>query len=490
MKKTLIGLAIAAVILAVIYQAFVIWYQTSATRDHHQHLEYLHSIGESLEVDEHRPAAIDNESDNFASAKVISDLIEQARHDGSDWEPPVHVKDIPGYERITKARKRVRYMESPALTDSFAGLASDEEASKSILAYCKTHQELLSAFSKASSRPLSNMEMEYEKGFAMLSPELKIFQDIAQLLFLRGKAYQITGEHESAAEDALTLIRLQSHLRQEPSLINQLLSTAILDFGIQLISNGLREHSWSDDQLILFEKELANVHLAETTLKAFRMERAIFTLTMRQLVDDGEREEKLKQMNIPFVLRKSSGTFRAWQYDNIRKFSEIIQAECLSDDNGRPVHSEFPDEVAFIDATRELTGSTLRRFRYLMVTIALPAYGTIINRAKRAQFYADSARIGIAMERYFLKNGNYPGTPFSHELAPLLSAPIPLDPFSDEPLKFQLRADNHYQFYSIGPNRKDESGLHRRDIEEGDWIWTLKLPDDFDREAYFERSRQ
>ena len=273
-------------------------------------------------------------------------------------------------------------------------------------------------------------------------------------------------------------------------MINQLLSTAILDFGIQLISNGLREHSWSDDQLILFEKELANVHLAETTLKAFRMERAIFTLTMRQLVDDGEREEKLKQMDIPFVLRKSSATFRAWQYDNIRKFSEIIQAECLSDEKGRPVHTEFPDEVVFIDATREFSGSTLQRLRYLMVAIALPAYDTFINRAKRAQFYADSARIGIAMERFFLKNGSYPGTLSSDELASFLSTPIPLDPFSGEPLKFQLTANNHFHFYSIGPNRKDESGLHRRDIEEGDWIWTLKLPGDFDREAYFERSRQ
>ena len=49
------------------------------------------------------------------------------------------------------------------------------------------------------------------------------------------------------------------------------------------------------------------------------------------------------------------------------------------------------------------------------------------------------------------------------------------------------KEDDSYVLYSVGVNGVDEGGLLKRRPENGDYVWRLKLPEDFDREDYLSR---
>ena len=87
------------------------------------------------------------------------------------------------------------------------------------------------------------------------------------------------------------------------------------------------------------------------------------------------------------------------------------------------------------------------------------------------------ARIAIALERYHLKQGAYPGS--LDALTPVFMQEIPTDIINGEPLNYHLTPDGRFILYSVGWNGKDDGGIAFKgnsigtgiDMNKGDWVW-------------------
>jgi hypothetical protein len=91
------------------------------------------------------------------------------------------------------------------------------------------------------------------------------------------------------------------------------------------------------------------------------------------------------------------------------------------------------------------------------------------------QNLANMARVAIALERYRLEQGSYPGS--LNALAPAFIRALPHDIINGRPLHYYPTSDGQFVLYSVGWNERDDGGvvaLTKKggvDINRGDWVW-------------------
>jgi hypothetical protein len=85
----------------------------------------------------------------------------------------------------------------------------------------------------------------------------------------------------------------------------------------------------------------------------------------------------------------------------------------------------------------------------------------VMFESRRATAYLRTARLALAVERYRLAHGSLPET--ADELVPDFIDALPLDPYSDSPIRYK-RLPNGFVTYSLASNRQDDGG-----VENADW---------------------
>lgn len=100
----------------------------------------------------------------------------------------------------------------------------------------------------------------------------------------------------------------------------------------------------------------------------------------------------------------------------------------------------------------------------------LPFFYKTIARGIHYSCKVRISRLGIALELYQRENGRYPKS-----LSDLsgLDDEVVIDPFSDQPFQYRLKADGTPLLWSIGANGVDEDGLPGLQNKEGDVVWQL-----------------
>ena len=93
--------------------------------------------------------------------------------------------------------------------------------------------------------------------------------------------------------------------------------------------------------------------------------------------------------------------------------------------------------------------------RYCILSMVLPALERASLAAARNQAWLDVCKIGLALKIYRGKNGHYPDS--LDELKPGTLPEIPLDTFTGKGLIYR-KTTNSVIIYSVGENRKDDSG--------------------------------
>jgi hypothetical protein len=109
-------------------------------------------------------------------------------------------------------------------------------------------------------------------------------------------------------------------------------------------------------------------------------------------------------------------------------------------------------------------------------------FSGVQTRTLRSQVLQDHALIAISLALHQRKHGSLPAT--LEELTLPSGAPLPLDPFTGADYLYRPEGETDYLLYSPGPNGLDEGGLIRHRDTDGDWVWRLHLPKDFDYDAY------
>ncbi|MGI9244485.1 MAG: hypothetical protein ACR2RV_27035 [Verrucomicrobiales bacterium] len=107
--------------------------------------------------------------------------------------------------------------------------------------------------------------------------------------------------------------------------------------------------------------------------------------------------------------------------------------------------------------------------------MTMPSMAMAFQRIAQVQVFLDLQIGAIALERYYIQNGEYPES--LDALVPEFLEEVPRDIVADAPLHYKRTGDGRYQIYSIGWDGTDGGGevsiKDNGSIDRlaGDWVW-------------------
>jgi len=310
-------------------------------------------------------------------------------------------------------------------------------------------QDIYQLLEEGSRKPKCNFNPEYEKGFEMLIllPHLSTMRDAVELLCIKTLLEAEAGNLEEAIDTLLIGLRFSNHLKDEQTLISQLVRITCDQLLIECIKGISYSRVIPEGQAALIINELSTHKDVEPFVKCTDMERVgLGTWAFERILRAKPRELK----GVIFI--------------NYSPHTPLIFIVALL---GKPIFKkDFVCYLTFLSGIRdsynvpyyELAKQVKNKTRgedipkYCIFTRAvLPT----LNRAREnvAKYHADIdvCRTSLALKIYKAKNGAYPKTlSFFSEL--------PIDPFNGKELIYK-KSGNGFILYSVGPNMKDDNGI-------------------------------
>jgi hypothetical protein len=106
-------------------------------------------------------------------------------------------------------------------------------------------------------------------------------------------------------------------------------------------------------------------------------------------------------------------------------------------------------------AVSETVGTSIKRYRYLLITVFVPSLSRAGILAEKATQRRDAALVAVALELYRRDHRDWPAS--LHELTPQYLPAVPLDRYDGKPLRYRV-VEGQPVLYSIGVDRDDDGG--------------------------------
>lgn len=453
--------------------------------------------GEKFEVKDFIPPSIPAD-ENFAATPLLAAMVAYSKEPGKPlaWNNPQLMDRVSAIGAVMQNPGR---RSAPAagqwplampidlvqwhqflVPDSATDITNVQVAARGILQVLKQFDPEFEELTIASARPHSGFPLEYEKGFQMLLPHLAGMRGISQTLRLRALARLGAGDMPGAFSDVKLTLRLSSALRSEPLLISQLVRLALFQQAVQPIWEGVVRHEWSDGELRELQQHLADVDFLEAYGRAMRTERAFGNGAVDDL-----RLGRISWSNLGDPAESGGGTAMSYVGGfvpagffrlNQVTMNRLYQERCLPvfDPQRRIVDIE---RAKRLDDVPELEEIGLFN---IFARMLLPAVSRSASKFAYGQVSADLALTACALERYRLKNGDYPDR--LDPLVPGFIERIPSDVITGELPRYRREDGGRFVLYSVGWNQTDDGGnpkasksRNSTDVNEGDWTWRFPL---------------
>jgi len=368
------------------------------------------------------------------------------------------VPPTPPEESTPEARAR-------AATVVLGALAADEPAFAQIR--------------EALRRPYSRYPVNYDTPdpWSILLPHLAKLKMWSQRLALKASAELALGKTDQALQDIETTLALQDTLKDEPFLISYLVRVAILKVAIQPVWEGLQEHRWSEEQLKTMIGRFSNYDFVPALEQPLATERAATLKTVDLIRLHGELASAVTDTgpNVPTIARMLPS---GWYYFEMANFSRIMDRLLWSglDLKDRRVHPDIlKANQKWFESTRANPVKILLRHE-LAAGMFLPALSKVAARSTQAQALVDFASLACALERYRIRQGQFPDS--LQALTPAFVSALPKDWITGAPYQYR-KTDAGFVLYSVGWDEKDDRGDTRfvkDDDKPGDWVWGYAFP--------------
>jgi hypothetical protein len=277
---------------------------------------------------------------------------------------------------------------------------------------------------------------------------------------------------DGAMESCRGILVCARAIGDEPYLIAALIRIAGDAITVNTIERVLAQSEPSAKALEAMQELLAREIDVPILYKAMRGERGGYDMLIDQ-VENG----KLKLSAIAGAVQMGGrpGSWEDWLLD----FAPMVMT------HGRGEHLRLmTDAVAAAKAPVEKQKQAFdqvdketRQSKSITVRLFMPAVTKVSEANRRQQANMRSALVGMAVERYRLKNGHYPESLDAVCKAGLLTA-IPTDPYSGQPLRYKVLPDG-VVIYSVGFDGVDDGGNIRRDraldrgVDQGFRLWNV-----------------
>ncbi|MGY8651125.1 MAG: hypothetical protein ACKVKM_10030, partial [Verrucomicrobiia bacterium] len=239
----------------------------------------------------------------------------------------------------------------------------------------------------AKERPLCRYDIKYEAHFAALLPHLGPLRNFVKSFTLRALAHLANDDPKAALADIRMCLFLAESIRDEPTLISQLVRIACLQIAIQPVWEGLKEGKWNAEQLARIEKQLADIDLLDGYRISILGERALANLAIDRMRDNPKLFGMLFEdddANLKFILD-------GWFSHNQRRLNEmhVNFSQRIVDIKARRIRPEIA--AAF---NKELDARTKRKLPIydMLSAMLLPAIDKVAIKTGFAQAAVDHAR--------------------------------------------------------------------------------------------------
>jgi hypothetical protein len=444
---------------------------------------------------------------NFAMTPFLAPLFDfipgtQRRRDEKTWQRTPGALQLPNEVQTTlnktgwpqvKPLDLIRLANESVATngsapDRFAP-GQTQDAARTILAKLKPAEPIFDELRRASQRPYSrfNIDYDWEPKFGILLPHLGTISATCSMLELRASAELALGQTETAYQDVVLMFPLMNSIRDEPFLISELVRVACLTKMLQPMWEGLAHHQWTDKQLADFTEKLRMLDFLTDDIRALRSESHCGDSFFADLRASRNPIRELEDVTDSSGNSSGAGLEtaigmvvpRGWIYFEQLNYHRLFDEEVNDVMTPKGIDPDVADQKN-ADVQRELgssdIASTILGHRTIS-RVLVPSINGFERKMTRAQTSANLASIACALERCRLVHGQFPET--LDALVPQFLAAVPRDVIMDQPLKYRRTSDGQFILYSVGWNKKDEGGLlvkESQELTQGDWVWKYPAP--------------
>jgi hypothetical protein len=274
------------------------------------------------------------------------------------------------------------------------------------------------------------------------------------------------GDVRGALESCRAALNAARSLDDDPFVTSQFIRGACVSLACNAVERVLAQGEASEADLARLQGLLDTEEKHPTLLVAIRGQRAVLDdLFTRMETGRLSTREAIPMDWRSRLLGVSQATLR-------RDHAQVLELLTRLADAARLPEPGQAAEV--LKAEREIRSRSRDTLQIMIMLRGMDKTSTLTRR-KSAQVRSLTAL--LAVERYRLKNGDWPEK--LDDLVPALLPAVPLDPHDGKPLRYRKRGDG-VVVYSVGDDRSDDGGKFDRDnpsaagTDQGFELWDVK----------------
>ena len=302
-------------------------------------------------------------------------------------------------------------------------------------------------------------------------------RDLARGLAIRARWHLGEGRFAEAQEDVLAIHRLARLVSQQNnSLIAHLVGIALdatacrAHIAIAADPNTPRELLLQSLQEVQKLKPWDGVaDIIDDAERVIALDAIVGGVRQPGLLQERDPQGKidLRGVDLNLILREVNHA-----YDEL---SAAMRLPRRSDRQARAgaINRNLNAQLAALAHPKSRVGGVFSRRSYSrhlslnFIQLMLPAAAACGQAEDRARMHIDLLTIALALAIYRQDHGTYPQT--LEQLSPEILKEVPLDLYTDAPLRYELR-DNGYLLYSLFEDRDDDHGTDMAgEIISGEW---------------------
>jgi hypothetical protein len=510
-KRILRSCTFAIIAFATLAALALSWISFQSRREWAKTKADLIARGEKLSMVELAPPPIPDEQNFFADPlwREVSEVESFTDAEGkSVTQPKVPYKE----QKLTQAlaqklppslKDRANDLPGVGVRDGEVAMNVAQRASAAIRRVSdKTDRKLLAQLVVDSLQPMAptiaqvidllkrsgaRAQIDYSLGPVAPIPHLNILMRLNQILSARAIANLYLGRPESSAEDVLSLLRLADTIKSEPVLISFLVRTSLIGMATWTISEGIRDHLWTDGQLAGFAPKLDTIDLWPQFELVLRGERG----SLNQFVElwqqsparardiignnQGNGTGILEQKYLKLACYEIGA--RLFNSSDQSAYNRMVQkqVDAIARASVQGVAPEdFPSQKS------DDEGSA--RFHPLWAVFS-PLLPSPASSICYTQDRMTLTRIACALERHWLQDRSYPES--LRALVPSLLPDVPSSVLAGQKIHYRPEGSGAFRLWTAGWDKVDEEGsaasarAGSRNRNRGDWVWwvpPLPLP--------------
>ena len=346
----------------------------------------------------------------------------------------------------------IGYPDLPAI-----GQPIPKEMKEAISKFVAKNQNALARLHEASAMKLCRYPVDLTQGYETQLCHLVKIRSGSRLLKLEAVNHLEHERPELATRSVSSLLALARSLRNEPSLISQIVRLSFQQMAANMLERILNRTPVSDEVLSSLGLDLAQSEYLEGLKKGLMGERCcVIALFENPFI--GPQESFLGKDNDVMVkfsyhLMKMNGTWDKDFLTYLQFISAYVEVLDSSPETQLKQSKIINRQVMNLD------------HKFLLSNAFLLSLEKAVQKKLRTVAILRAARIALALERH--RNAREKLPKELSDLVPTFLEDVPTDPFDGIPLRYK-RLIKGYLLYSIGEDGVDDGGVRNKDRDEAE----------------------